>query len=926
MMPPNVLQLQLLATKYHAPADPQVFVPRPALREKLDAGLKSGHVLVGAPAGYGKSTLLGDWFRRGEFHIADRVWLSLELEDNDPALFWAYVISAFQDPDKPTGELALALLHAPHAVPLQTILASLINDIVEQSVHRVLILDDVHVIKEEEIHSGLSFLLDRLPDSVRLVLGTRSEPDIQLARKRASGRLTEIQLGDMRFTKQQSRHYLEQFLAAFPSGTNSDGGQNALELLEQVSERTEGWIAGLQMAAHTMRLSAAAGRKLSGLSGTVRQVYDFMLEEVLQTQPEEIRDFLLRTSILPYLNGSLCAEVVDDAKARALLERLHRSNLFLISLDDAGDRYRYHHLFAEVLQSKLEQEQPVLVPALHLRAGRWFQRKGEMGLAIRHALLANDTDLSAELAELYWRETDRKYQPVRWLEKAERLPDDAFAKRPVLNLGMGWALLDTGQIDRGAAFVEKAAGLLGSGESLVVSDQDTFDMLPALIAAARSYIAQATGDFETTAEQAQRTLDLLPDHEQSYRGIPLVILGMADIKRGDLNAAFERFTQASEQFEPAGDTLYHHAALSMRGTIRRLQGYLDESRVLYQDTRALIERKLGPHAPRLNMIRLGLAELLLDEGRVDQAETVLEQVDGSTVQDGERSLQQRWYSISAGIEQYRGLWESALDQLADAESSEAHSRIPEAVGFQERKALVLLQQGHSRKALAVLSGIDREADIHVLPKYADEAARRVLITTLLVDRVETSQAPAAGTPDIDWGLLGEMCFSASERAREQGRRTDEAQWLILHAVCGLLQPGEDDTAEKERAKNKQALQAALSILAQSNQVRLCREWAIVLEPVRGAIAKREEAFFRMVQSSMDTVISASVDGGVDNLSPREAEILGLVSDGLKNQQIADALFISLATVKRHIANIYSKMGVSSRTEAIREAVRRGWMT
>jgi len=881
---------------------------------------------VGAPAGYGKSTLLADWFRRGGFHIADRVWLSLEIEDNDPALFWAYVISAFQDPDKPTGDLALALLHAPEAVPLQTILGSLINDIVEQSVHRVLILDDVHVINHEEIHSGLSFLMDRLPDSVRLVLGTRSEPDIQLARKRASGRLTEIQLGDLRFTKKQSRHYLEQFLAAFPSGMESDGSEDAVELLERVSERTEGWIAGLQMAAHTMRLSAAAGRKMSGLSGTVRQVYDFMLEEVLQTQPEEIRDFLLRTSILPYLNGSLCAEVVDDGKARALLERLHRSNLFLIALDNSGDQYRYHHLFAEVLQSKLEQEQPVLVPALHLRAGRWFQRKGKMGLAIRHALLAHDTDLSAELVELYWRETDRKYQPVHWLEKAERLPADAFDKRPVLNLGMGWALLDTGQIDRGATFVEKAAEMLDSAEPMFVSDRDTYDMLPALIAAARSYVAQATGDFEATEEQARLTLDLLPDHEQSYRGIPLVILGMADIKRGELNAAFKRFTQASDQFEPAGDTLYHHAALSMRGTIRRLQGYLDESRILYQDTRALIERKLGPRAPRLDMIRLGLAELLLDEGRVDQAEAALEEADGSTVQDGERSLQQRWYSISAGIMQYRGLWESALDQLADAESSEAHSRIPEAVGFRERKALVLLQQGESRKALAVLSGIDREADIHVLPRYADEAARRILITILLADRDGLSQAPAAETPDIDWGRLGEMCLSASERAREQGRRTDEAHWLILHAVCGFLYPGEDDAGGKEKANNEQALQAALSILAELNQVRLCREWAIVLDPVREAIAKREEAFFREVQASMDTVISAPTDKDVDSLSTREAEVLGLVADGLRNQQIADTLFISLATVKRHIANIYSKMGVSSRTEAIREAVRRGWMT
>ena len=843
MIPPNVLELQLLATKYHAPADPVVFIPRPTLREKLDVGLTSGHVIIGAPAGYGKSTLLADWFRRGEFHIADRVWLSLELEDNDPALFWAYVISAFQDADKPTGELALALLHAPEVIPLQTILASLINDIVEQSVQRVLILDDVHVINRKEIHSGLSFLLDRLPDSVRLILGTRSEPDIQLARKRASGRLTEIQLGDMRFTKQQSRHYLEQFLSSFPSGTASDGGEDAFELYERVSERTEGWIAGLQMAAHTMRLSAAAGRKMSGLSGTVRQVYDFMLEEVLQTQSEETRDFLLRTSILPYLNGSLCAEVVDDGNAGTLLERLHRSNLFLIAMDNSSDRYRYHHLFAEVLQSRLEQEQPILLPALHLRACRWFQRNGEMGPAIRHALLSNHADLSAELVELYWRETDRNYQPTRWLEKADRLPVDAFEKRPVLNLGMGWALLDTGQIDRGATFVEKAAEMLDSAEPLVVSDRDTYEMLPALIASARSYIAQATGDFEKTEEQARLTLDLLPDHEQSYRGIPLVILGMADIKRGELSAAFERFTQAADQFETAGDTLFHHAALSMRGTIRRIQGYLDESRVLYQNTRALIERKLGPRAPRIDMIRLGLAELLLDEGRVDQAETVLAQVDGSTMQDGERSLQQRWHSISSGIMQYRGLWDSALDQLTDAESCQAHSRIPEAVGFRERKAMVLLQQGQSRKALAVISGIDRESEIHELPRYADEAAQRILITILLSDRDARFQAPEAETPDIDWARLGQTCLAASERARQQGRRTDEAHWLILYAVGRVLQPVKVDTEGKNLAKDDQELQAALKILAELNQVRLCREWAMILEPVRQAIAKREEAFF-----------------------------------------------------------------------------------
>lgn len=225
----------------------------------------------------------------------------------------------------------------------------------------------------------------------------------------------------------------------------------------------------------------------------------------------------------------------------------------------------------------------------------------------------------------------------------------------------------------------------------------------------------------------------------------------------------------------------------------------------------------------------------------------------------------------------------------------------------------------------MLPSMDRGTDVHELPRYEDEAARRVLITSLLMDRDETSQVPPAESLLVDWDRLEQMCLSASERAREQGRRTDEAHWLILNSLSLVRYSNEVDSGGKDRSKSEQAMQAALNIFAELNQVRHCRDWAMVLEPVREAMAKREEAIFRAVLSSMDAVVSAPIVEDIDNLSPREAEVLGLVADGLKNQQIADTLFISLATVKRHIANIYAKMGVSSRTEAIREAVGRGWM-
>ena len=380
----------LLETKLYVPRSRRGLVPRPRLSQRLDRGIASTVMLVSAPAGFGKTTLLTEWLAAGPAAPADQraaAWLSLDRGDNDPVSFWAYVIAALRTVASGVGESALALLHAPQPPPIETVLTVLLNELSATAGDIVLVLDDYHVVDASDVQDGMAFLLDHLPPWLHVVIASRADPALPLARWRARGELVEIRAAELRFTPDEAAAYLNEMM----------GLQLTARDVASLEGRTEGWIAALQLAALSMQGRDDVAGFIAGFAGDDRYVVDYLAEEVLQRQSDRVQAFLLQTSILGRLSGPLCDAVTGQGGGKAMLEALDRGNLFLVPLDDRRRWYRYHHLFADVLQARLLDEQPGQVPDLHRRASAWYQQNGEPSAAIGHALAAGDFGRAADL-------------------------------------------------------------------------------------------------------------------------------------------------------------------------------------------------------------------------------------------------------------------------------------------------------------------------------------------------------------------------------------------------------------------------------------------------------------------------------------------------------------------------------------------------
>ena len=413
----------LLETKLYVPRSRRGLVPRPRLSERLDRGTASKLTLVSAPAGFGKTTLLTEWLAAGPAAPADErlaAWLSLDRADNDPASFWTYVIAALRTVASGVGESALTLLQAPQPPPIETVLTALLNDLGATAGDIVLVLDDYHVIDASDVQDGMAFLLDHLPPWLHVVIASRADPALPLARWRARGELAEIRAAELRFTPDEAAAYLNEMM----------GLQLTAQDVAALEARTEGWIAALQLAALSMQGRDDVAGFIAGFAGDDRYVVDYLVEEVLQRQPDRVQAFLLQTSILGRLSGPLCDAVTGQGGGKAMLEALDRGNLFLVPLDDRRRWYRYHHLFADVLQARLLDERPGQVPDLHRRASAWYEQNGEPPVAIGHALAAEDFGRAADLVERAipaMRITRQEATVHGWLKA---LPDEVVRVRP----------------------------------------------------------------------------------------------------------------------------------------------------------------------------------------------------------------------------------------------------------------------------------------------------------------------------------------------------------------------------------------------------------------------------------------------------------------------------------------------------------------
>ena len=672
---------------------------RSRLTERLGRAGESALTLVSAPAGFGKTTLLTDWLTAGPAGGRLTAWLSLDDSDNDPALFWAYFIAALRTAVPGVGEGALALLSSTES-PTEAFVVTLLNDLAALSDEVVVVLDDYHVIEEPHIRDGMAYLVEHLPAQIRLVIASRADPALPLARLRARGELVEIRAADLRFTLDEAAAYLNEVMGL--ELTTAD--------VAALEGRTEGWIAALQLAALSMQGRDDVAGFIAGFAGDDRYIVDYLVGEVLQRQPEHVRSFLLHTSILSRLNGSLCDAVTGQDDGRAMLEALDRGNLFLVPLDDRRLWYRYHHLFADVLRARLLDEQPDQVHELHRRASDWYARNGDQSAAIGHALDGEDFERAADLIEMAAMPAFRARQEATFRRWLEALPEELFRVRPVLAIAVVAVHMVSGDIEGVEARLQdiehclEAAGASPDPDvpatAMVVIDHELFRRLPNQIAVYRAGIALLRGDAAGTITHARRALELAAEDDHLGRGSAAALLALAHWTQGDLDAAHRRYTEALPSLQKAGhlsDALGLSLALA---DILIVQGRLGEAMGTY---RRGLEVAAG-QAPLVLRgaadMHVGMSELLRERNDLDAAQQHLQ----TSTELGEHAgLPQNAYRSRvalARIRQAQGDLAGAEDLLDEAERVYTGDYSPDVRPVAALRARVHLAQGKIGDALA----------------------------------------------------------------------------------------------------------------------------------------------------------------------------------------------------------------------------------
>jgi LuxR family maltose regulon positive regulatory protein len=870
------------------------------LVERLCQGAERRLTLVTAPAGFGKSTLLAEWLATSPAGERATAWVSLDAGDNDPAIFWAYVVAALQTIQAGIGGNALALLSSPQPPPIEPILTSLINELASVERDVTLVLDDLHVIDAQRIHGGLDFLLDHLPPNVHLVIASRADPPLPLARMRARGELTELRAADLRFRPEEAAAFLNGVMGlAIPA-----------DEVAALETRTEGWIAGLQLAALSMQGRADVSGFIAAFAGDDRYIVDYLAEEVLQRQPAGVREFLLATSILDRLSGGLCDAVTGRQDGRAMLEQLERDNLFVVPLDDRRHWYRYHHLFADVLRAHLGEEHPGELPALHERACRWYEQNGFTADAIRHALAARDFERAANMVELAAPGLLRNRQEATMLGWLRMIPDAVVHVRPVLSMVYVGVLLSSGEVEGVEARLQDAErGLDARSVGLVIADEEESRRLPAAIAVHRAGHSLVQGEVSAAMHQARRVLEIAAEDDDLYRGAAAAILGLASWTSGDLEGAYQSYAAGMESLRQAGnitDTIGGAIALA---DIRITQGRLREAMRIYQGT---VQRAVDHGAPAMRGtadMHVGMSTIFREWNDLEAASQHL----ARSAELGEAAAfpqnPYRWRVAMARIREADSDLDGALALLDEAERRYVSDFYPYVRPISALRARVWIAQGRVDEALgwAREQGLSASDELSYLREFEHLTLARALVARHAHDR--------SGDSIQDALSLLERLVEAAEDGKRAGSQIEALSVLALaHAAKGDL------------SHALVPLERALILAEPEGYVRIFTGEGDTMRILLRQAAARGVApdYTRRLLSAFDA--PAGVPSTVDQaallaepLTAREIEVLRLIAAGLRNEEIAGRLFISLATVKRHIANAYGKLVVSNRVEAVSQA-------
>ncbi|MBI9011765.1 MAG: hypothetical protein JEZ08_05985 [Clostridiales bacterium] len=902
------MSIPIIKTKLYIPKLRSSIVVRSKLVDQISKNIDCKLTLISAPTGFGKSTLISEWAKSSNYPFA---WLSLEEKDNDLIRFLSYFIAALQTIEKDICQGIQEMFHSMEAMGTDFLLTAIINEIETLSTSVVFVLDDYHLINNQEINDGLSFLLDHLPSNMRLVIITREEPLFSLSSLRSKNQLIEIRTKDLRFTHSESVSFFNQVMDIKLSDKD-------IKVLES---RTEGWIAGLQLAGISLQKQKDIPEFIESFSGSHKFIMDYLVEEVFSQLSEERQSFLLQTSILDRLSGPLCDGIRLNSveSGQQTLEYLHNRNMFVVPLDDEGKWYRYHHLFLDLLREKVLKEYPlkigVNVSELHRRASEWFENNDLINDAVHHAVLGKDFEKAADLIELSWSEMDQNLQSGLWLSWVKTIPHDIVRSRPILSVGYAWALLDSGVSEGCEKWLndaEKCIEILSKNKiqqtelllDITVVDEKQYKILPATIAAAKGYIALVRGEVKTAIGYIKKALGLFPEGECYNKDVINTMLGLAQWTNGELEEAYNTIINGTKNLTVEIMVAVVLADLSIE------QGKLDQAFMIYE--KALLDtiNKKNIYQMPIASFYVGLGNIELLRGNLGKAEVLLQKSINQSKKGALPNWQYKWHLLKARVSESKGEFKSSLDLYHKSEFYHFDDPLPDPYPLSALKVRVMIKQGKIHTALEWVKKqqLSIEDELSYLGEYEHITFVRVLIGEF---RYFNNDKALSDAKQFIKRLLTEAI---------KGERTGRVVELyILQALA------EDYDGELELALK--SLKNAIRLAEAEEYIQIFIDEGIHMYLLLSKLTAdfAHSIYFlkllKMFEEAMAINESNSkmIQMDIEPLTKREQEVLTLIAQGLTNREISERLFLALSTIKNYNQNLYEKLEVKNRTAAISRA-------
>jgi len=886
------MKMPILNTKLFKPSLRPESIHRSHLFARLEAGKRHQLILISAPAGFGKTTLVSEWVNISGWPAA---WLSLDSDDNDLIRFLIYLVTSLRTIQINIGENLLDTLESPQPPSFEFFLTILLNMISSFKDHFFLILDDYHAIESKPINDALIFLLEHFPQQMHLVIISREDPPLPLARLRARGQLTELRAADLRFSNLEASAFLNQIMRLNLSDKD----------IADLENRTEGWITGLQLAAISMQGQTDTSGFIQAFTGSHRYILDYLIEEVLQKQPKNVQSFLLRTSILDRMSGSLCdALFLDPASTgQETLEYLERSNLFIIPLDAERLWYRYHHLFAEMLKQLLRQSvtsgnEEGSLTEFHVRASRWFEENGDLSSAFHHATLACEFVRGAKIAEVAWQGMNGSFQSVAWLGWVKKLPEDVIRVRPVLCTMLGRAFADAGDPEASELRLQDAERCLIGFD--ISSKAQQHKHLPAMIALVRASNAQMLGNLPATAKYAELALQILPDDDIVLRAQATITLEVTHWSSGNLESAIRALGNWIDRMNQLGNHIFVVVSAFAVADLLVGLGLLSEAERTYQDALQLAAQN-GPEAEHITAHHhLGLSQIYHQRGNDNLASKHFKQASELGQLTTLVDWQYRWNVVQAGMKEEVGDFETALSLLDKARRVYIRSAVPDLRPIEALKARIYLKQGRPNKA--------REWATECGLSLIDEVSYLREFEHLVLARLEIANP-----------LANDLLLRLLQAAETQNRKGSILEILLVQVLA--------HEAQGNHPQALAALKRALSLGEPEGYINIFLDEG---DPIRMLVKKLLDNHDHPASSYMNKLLSAFIQRQAppkptiiyqkaamsELLSERELEVLKLLRSELSGPEIAGQLFISLNTLRTHTKNIFSKLRVNNRRGAV----------